>query len=130
MKLQSILLLDDNNATNFIHTKFLGLSDLADKVHSFQVGEKALNFLRETPIFPDILFIDINMPTMDCWEFLNEYRTIDRPEKQSAKIYVLTTTISPNDEDRVAQFPEINKMILKPLNLDSIGQIKNELNLV
>jgi len=112
----SVLLLDDNKATNFIHTKFLKLTGKVSEINSFQSGPDALAHLKVVPDFPRLIFVDINMPIMDAWEFIEAYRQLEREEKKNSKIIVLTTTISPQDEEKRNHYPEIDSMAHKPLD--------------
>jgi len=121
--IDSVLLLDDNKATNFIHTKFLNRSGKVNEINSFQSGKEALEFLQLTTAFPKLIFVDINMPTMDAWEFMEGYRKLIRNEKEDSKIVLLTTTISPQDEERRKEYPEIDSMTHKPLNLDTFESV-------
>lgn len=122
MILDKILLLDDNKATNYIHAKFIKKADCTKNLVSFEVGAEALKYLADRKnSFPNLLFIDINMPTMDAWEFLDNYRSLARKEKNSAIIILLTTSLSPSDRDKVKAYSEINTLILKPLNPNSIS---------
>jgi len=122
--LNSVVLVDDNKATNFIHTKFLKESEAVKKVQAFQAGSEALAFLDAAKELPELIFLDINMPTMDAWEFLEEYRTLKT--NVGAKIILLTTTISPEDERKLKNYPEVEQMLYKPLNIETITKVIHE----
>ena len=122
----SVLLVDDDVATNFIHVKFLKSSDKVKNVHSFEAGHEALDYLKEYKDFPEIIFVDINMPTMDAWEFLEEYRKIDREEKKSTKLALLTTSITPEEEARIKTYPEVSTLLFKPLDLAAFDSFLKE----
>ncbi|GGG38684.1 response regulator [Croceivirga lutea] len=121
--LKKILLVDDNKATNFIHTKFVKETNMVEEVVAFQAGENALDYLVETDVFPEIIFVDINMPTMDAWEFLDRFNELARIEKENTKVFLLTTTISPTDEEKVKAYPIISKMMFKPLDVPTFKKI-------
>ncbi|KPM30909.1 Two-component system-response regulator, receiver domain [Croceitalea dokdonensis DOKDO 023] len=118
------MLVDDNAATNFIHKKFLAKNACTEQVVDFQVGQEALNYLSDTSnSFPELILVDINMPTMDAWEFLNQYKRLRHPDKTKAKIILLTTSLSPEDKERIANFPLVQEIKLKPLNTATIQEI-------
>ena len=118
--INGVLLIDDNKASNFIHSKFLRETDNIDHVNAFEIGAQAIDFLKNITTYPELIFVDINMPTMDAWQFLDEYRLIERPEKNNAIIILLTTTISPQDEVKMKTYPEIKDIMYKPLDKAAI----------
>jgi len=122
------LLIDDDKASNFISTKYLTDSKLVKSIVSFEKGQLALNYLSTIELFPDIIFLDINMPTMDGWEFLEKYRNLNLLKREKTRIVLLSTAISSRDNKRRLDYPEIDKIILKPLNTDIIKQLINNLS--
>lgn len=119
-----VLLLDDNKATNFIHTKFLKQSDACNEIVSFLTGKDALEHLQdEDNVFPDLIISDINMPTMDVWEFLDLYNAIERSVKTNPKIILLTTSLSPEDNERIKAYPMVSQIINKPLDKRAIQNL-------
>ncbi|GMN07908.1 response regulator [Croceitalea sp. MTPC5] len=119
--LNKIILVDDNAATNFIHKKFLEKAKGSREVVSFQMGQNAIDYLSDCDnTIPELLFVDINMPTMDAWEFLEHFKTIERPEKDKAKIILLTTSLSPQDEIKITERTEVENVMTKPLDVASI----------
>ncbi|OQD44284.1 hypothetical protein BUL40_01650 [Croceivirga radicis] len=119
-----VLLLDDNKATNFIHTKFLKQSDACNEIVSFLTGKDALEHLQDKDnVFPDLIISDINMPTMDVWEFLDLYNAIERSVKTNPKIILLTTSLSPEDNERIKVYPMVSQIINKPLDKRAIQNL-------
>jgi len=123
--LNSILLVDDNNATNYIHEKILVKANFVKEIKSFQMGQLALDYLsNENNTLPDIIFVDINMPTMDAWEFIEVYKSIKRIPKDKIKIFLLTTSLIPQDEHKITTLGNlICGVIMKPLTKASIQGI-------
>jgi response regulator RpfG family c-di-GMP phosphodiesterase len=120
----TILLLDDNTATNYIHKKFISRSPYDAEVVSFEMGKDAIAYLedKENP-FPELIFVDINMPTMSAWEFFGNFRQIKRKEKENTICIILTTSLSPEDTEIVKDFEEVNDIMMKPLNLKALEQV-------
>ena len=123
MMLNSILLIDDNKATNFIHKKFIGQVSCAKEVVAFQVGQRAIEYLKQCAVYPELIFIDINMPTMDAWEFIENYNKLTPSTGPSSKLILLTTSLSPGDREKVKNYPIIKEVILKPLDTSSIQNV-------
>ena len=126
IKINSALLVDDNKATNYIHSKYIAQSNLIEEAVTFQAGAKAIEYLTNAAQMPELIFLDINMPTMDAWEFLEELKLLPTTKLDSV-IILLTTTISPEDEERMKAYPEVKKKIMfKPLNTEVIKKVVAE----
>ncbi|MGB5820855.1 MAG: response regulator [Saonia sp.] len=123
-KLNYILLLDDNPATNFIHKKFIREAGCAEEVIDFQSGYDMLDYLKseENPS-PELIFIDINMPIMNAWEFLEEYEKINEAKRKRTNLIMLTTSLSPGDVMKAKNIDMIKDIRLKPLSVDSVQNV-------
>lgn len=101
-KVNCIMLIDDNPDDNFVHKRVILKHDFADKVVEMESGAEALQFLKEKSDHPEdhphLIFLDINMPGMNGWEFLEEYRKLD--ETLQSKFIVVMLTTSQNEKDR------------------------------
>lgn len=129
-RLSSIVLLDNNTTTNYIHKKFIKESECTDAVIDFQSGINALEYLKlENNPIPELILIDINMAIMNAWEFLENYKTIERDNKKTV-ILLLSTYLSPNDEEKAGKVDLINGIYLKPLTVGSIQDIMTKYFLV
>ena len=106
-KLNCILLIDDDDATNFIHQVIIKKAKIAEQVVTTLNGKQGLDFLtnsgkyhnKETPL-PSIVFLDINMPVMDGWEFMEAYQGLSESMKNQiclVKSTILTGIISIRD---------------------------------
>lgn len=72
---------------------------------------------------PNIIFLDINMPKMNGWEFLEAYKELKAGQKAKVLVVMLTTSINPSDKKRAEQFPDIIGFNSKPLTEQMISQI-------
>ena len=101
-------------------------SNLVETIHIAQSGEEALHFLcnrsDHNPL-PDLIFLDINMPAMDGWEFLDRYKKLTNGKKDSIIIVMLTTSLNPDDEVKAKELKEVNAFKNKPLTKQLIGEI-------
>ena len=127
-KLNCILLIDDDEPTNFLNRMVIEEVDCTERLEILQSGREALQYLSNTSSSgnypqPDLVFLDINMPAMDGWEFLENYNQL--PEEQKAKIIVvmLTTSFNPEDELKARKIAGISDFRNKPLTPEALRQI-------
>ena len=130
-KLNSILLVDDNPAENY-YNKFI-INELCFCNHIIVVGNglKALEYLQkswqqnQTGSFPrpELIFLDINMPCMNGFEFLEEYKKLDQEFKSKIIIVMLVNSFDPDDRAKALQTKEVKEFFYKPLTHELIHQL-------
>ena len=108
------LLIDNNYIDNFINSRLLKRSNFAENIIASQDPREVIKSLRDGIIKPDIIFLDVDMPLMDGFEFLKEYDKIDM-DKEFIKIVLLTSSIDPADIKRAEKNKYITKLVTKPL---------------
>lgn len=122
-KLGCILLIDDDAEDNYFHQVVIDEMNITEHVEVALDGLEALRFLKkenQTP--PELIFLDINMPKMNGWEFLKEHNKLS--ENQKAKvIVVMLSSSNPEDKKRAAEFPETIDFNYKPLTEKSVMKI-------
>lgn len=128
-KIQAVLLIDDDEPTNFINRKIIQSSGLVEDIHVANGGQAGLDFLSrkvdqasEFPI-PELIFLDINMPAMDGWEFLAKYKKLKPPQADKIIIFMLTTSLNPDDEVKADGIKEVYGYKNKPLTKQIIEEI-------
>lgn len=128
-KLNCVLLIDDDEPTNFLNQLVIEGSGYAEQIKTVQSGEEALDYLSnscrtdKTNPCPDLIFLDINMPAMNGWEFLEKYRKLDEEQKGKVMIIMLTTSLFPEDKTHAAEIPEISGFENKPLTPEKLDRI-------
>jgi CheY-like chemotaxis protein len=123
-KLSCVLLVDDDKTTNFLNRLLLEDLGLAEQILVAENGREALRVIEAqsaSGICPALIFLDINMPVMNGFDFLEAYAKLDFAQKDSIIIVMLTTSLNPKDLARLEQFPLhgfLNKPLKKQMVLD------------
>jgi len=123
-KLNCIMLIDDDADDNFFHEREIKKNDLEHIIITKNLGIKALEYLKlkEEPQ-ADLIFLDINMPGMNGWEFLREYKQLDKVLQSRAIIIILTTSNIARDVARANAYGFVADYITKPLTREIMGDI-------
>ena len=130
-KLQQILLIDDSHSDNFIHERRIRNMNVTEKVVTKYNGREAIDYLNTAlseDIYPapDLIFLDINMPVMDGWKFLEEYEQLPDEKKARIVLAMLTTSTADQDKERAEKFHQLSKFITKPLTEQDLRVILDE----
>ncbi|MFY7653149.1 MAG: response regulator [Chitinophagaceae bacterium] len=124
-KIGTACIIDDDKIFTFGVKKLLSISDFCSNILVFQNGEEAIKHLRlilsSPDVLPDVILLDLNMPVMDGWQFLDEFIKI-KPAKK-IKIYIVSSSIDQQDFDKAAQYEAVSKFITKPLSKKQIEEI-------
>ena len=131
-KINCVLLIDDDEPTNFLSQMIIEEADCAKDVHVANSGAAALRYLtseqeghnREaTHQQPDLIFLDINMPAMNGWEFLQRYNGLDNRQMRNVVIIMLTTSLNPDDRLKAESIAGVAGFEHKPLTADKLEGI-------
>ncbi|MBC7381685.1 MAG: response regulator [Bacteroidia bacterium] len=115
--MKKVLLIDDDPINNFVNKKLIQrLTDDID-ITEFLTAEDALIYLNENN--PDMIFLDINMPEMDGWGFLEAYQQM----KEQSPVIILTTSIDPADRIRSESYKFVEGFFIKPLNIGATQRV-------
>ncbi len=126
-KLNCIMIIDDDEPTNFISSLVLEEVNCAEQVLVFENAEKALNHIRRNLIagnlsqVPQLIFLDINMPRMNGWEFMEAFSQL--VAEQQPVIIMLTTSQNPEDKLRAQQISAIASFETKPITPELVHTI-------
>lgn len=124
-KLKKILIIDDDQISTFLTKRIVDSSIMVKHSQTFYQSEKALLSLKtalsEQTDLPDLILLDINMPILDGWDFINELQKT--PNYKPIPIVVLSSSIYKEDQDRSMTYPEIQGYLIKPLTLVKFDKI-------
>ena len=130
-KYQYAMLLDDNELDNFINQKTLEANSFASKIYVNTSSKSALEFLTnletscttQFDIFPQIIFIDINMPMIDGFQFIENLKNKFPKRFKSTKIVILTSSLSIHDREKSMGISKDILFLNKPLTEETLNQI-------
>ena len=120
-------LIDDNETCNFLTEHTLKLSNFCSETRSFTKAQEALAELEalvERGAFPDIIFLDLSMPVLDGWGFLQAYNKFPEELKETCTLYILSSSIHESDAKRAAVNEDVRDFLSKPLTKMQIEVIK------
>lgn len=123
-----VLLIDDDPVNNVVNTRFIKKHfDL--NVIVYDDACEAFKRLREwsLPEFPAIIFLDINMPEMDGWEFLEAFQTLPSQVREKCRVVMLTSSIDTADINKAKTYSVVQDFISKPLTIDKLACVTEEL---
>ncbi|MBL0744203.1 response regulator [Chryseolinea lacunae] len=122
-----IALVDDDKVFQLTSSRTLKAANLTDKILQFENGEEALQFLREhaaeSDTLPDYIFLDINMPYVDGWMFLEDYATLKANLKKDIFIYMVSSSIDPRDVTRAKRDENVREYIIKPVSREKFVEL-------
>lgn len=128
MKFNDVFVVDDDKIFHFIIKKLLANNNINVTPFFFENGLQAIEGIKskldneETQ--PDLILLDINMPVLDGWQFLEEFRMLKNKIKKEVVIYIISSSDNSVDRSRANDFKdEITDYYLKPITIDGIKSI-------
>jgi CheY-like chemotaxis protein len=125
-----VMLVDDNEIDNLINQKMIEASGICEIIYTQTGARSAIEFLRNIEktgnyesILPEVIFLDIDMPLMDGFQFLDEFELLREATRKKIHIVMLTSSINPQDHARSMKYSSVILFLNKPLAHDSIVQL-------
>jgi len=116
-------IIDDDEVYIKLVRKIIDLKQLSENLLIFKNGQEALNYFK--PIlenlsdkdFPEIILLDLNMPVMDGWNFLNEFTKIKTKTKVKTTLYIVSSSINPSDLQKAKTYSMVTDYLVKPIKM-------------
>lgn len=126
-KYKSVLLIEDDPITIMVCERILKMTNFSSQIVSKKNGQEGIEYLKDLiesqTSLPDIIFLDINMPIMNGWDFLNEFSILQQGCKNIPKIYILSSTVDPEDKRKATLYSIVTDIISKPLTKEHLEKI-------
>lgn len=131
-----ILCIDDDPITLMLCKKVIAKASFSNEIISAQNGEEALdyfnmlkhsNFIGDTIKQPQLIFLDLNMPVMGGWEFLDAFNSSDYSDFNTIKVIILSSTIDPEDLEKAKTYPMVLDFLPKPISFEMLEYVKNKI---
>ena len=129
LKQHTICLIDDDRIYQFTAKKIIESTGLGKHILSFYNGDEAITYLQENienvDLLPDIIFLDINMPVMDGWQFLETFKILQLKVSKPIFIYMVSSSVDDNDIKKSKEYFNVTDYIIKPINRERFEQLIN-----
>lgn len=123
--MKTIAIIDDDKIFQFTTQIRLKKLESIKDILSFEDGEQAYDYLKLGENLPDIIFLDINMPIVDGWDFLELFKELPEAYKENITIYMTSSSINPDDVKRADENKYVNKYVVKPFENEVLEEIFN-----
>jgi CheY-like chemotaxis protein len=132
IKKLTICVIDDDEVSQFILARSVKSHEAVKNTLIFPDGTPAIKFLldnlEQEEQLPDVIFLDINMPLMNGWRFLEEFANVSAKLKKSISIYMVSSSENPEDIARAMRMDAISDYLIKPVKLELMDCIINRLS--
>ncbi len=128
-RFDNILLVEDDPITVMVCDRIIKMSGFSNEVLTKANGQEALDHLKELisshSKLPDIIFLDINMPVMNGWDFLEEFEQVKQGLPHFPRIFILSSTVDPEDYKKAGEFSTVEGFISKPLTKEHLLDVSD-----
>lgn len=122
-----ILYIDDDTIASFFFKKVCSVINRNNLVINIaKNGEEALDFIKKTDVMPELLFVDLNMPIMDGWQFLDHFKEINNQQKEKSVAVIVSSTLNPEEIDKAKEYNNVVKFISKPITTELVEDLLNK----
>ena len=123
-------LIDDDRIFIFAAKRILKATNFCNNFTIYNNGAEAIiglkAIIKSGKNIPDLILLDLNMPIMDGWQFLDEFIKVENSKKIT--LYIVSSSIDPADSEKAKQYEQITDFIVKPITKDALTKIVNTIN--
>lgn len=122
-KISTLCLIDDDLIYLYTMKKLIEKYKLCNHVLEFKNGQEAMNYFNsvtDTTLLPQVIFLDINMPVMNGWDFVKQFTQLPYLNNSNMNLYITSSSIDSADINRARSFSVIRDYLVKPLTLDKL----------
>lgn len=124
-KINNAWIIDDDKILSYVLQRMMGSADFCENIEIFQNGKEAINQLsnvtKDSNALPDIILLDLNMPVMDGWQFLDEFEKFQLEKK--IKLYIVSSSIDIQDHNKAKNYKTVSDFLIKPIGKKQIEQM-------
>jgi CheY-like chemotaxis protein len=126
-RIHQLTLVDDDEVFVFLAKKAIKQTNLVEVVKVFENGKEILDYLfenqEEPEKLPEVMLLDLSMPVMDGWQFLNEFHKLSPKLPKKIIIFICSSSISPEEIEMANKINEVSDFIIKPINKEKLIEV-------
>lgn len=122
-----VALVDDDKVFQLIASRSIKATNFQGRILQFNNGEEAIDHLKKNADnlseIPDVVFLDINMPVVDGWGFLEDFIDLKPLIQKTIRIYMVSSSVDPRDIARAQSFEEVREYVPKPISQQKFSEL-------
>lgn len=126
-KIETACIIDDDPIFIYGTKRLMAEVDFCETFLVFENGEDAMDGLNEITAsgekLPSFIFLDLNMPIMNGWEFLEDFIKIPNHNRDKVTVFIISSSVDPRDLERIKSYKVVNNFILKPISTDDLRSV-------
>ena len=127
--IDNVAIIDDDDIYQYASKKIIDSTNRVKNIQTFSDGQEAIDFFHDnldnSARLPDLIFLDLHMPIKDGWQFLEEFNAIKQKINKCIKIYIVTSSINPDDLMAAKRISEVSEYLVKPMTYEKFMNILN-----
>lgn len=128
----NLAVIDDDEMYVLALKKLLEKGKFSDRTVYFENGNIALNYfdkcINQSHLIPELIFLDVNMPVTNGWQFIKEFRKLKTRIDKKITIYMISNTVNQEEIDRAKELEEVTDFVCKPVTFITLTQILSKMN--